>query len=123
MKDNLGVSIKLSEIPIDDIFAFRANPEFKDKFLIKMIPPKNRYQHIQTRTIDNSLYEVTITILSSVSLSLLSNWIYDKYKKNRIKKPMINGVEVDIENITPEEILAIFAKNKDIDTSEDSTKE
>lgn len=71
---------------------------------------------------DSALYDATITIISSVALNLVSSWIYDKYKQNRIKKPMINGIEVDIENITPEEILAIFAKDQHVNPREDNSE-
>lgn len=114
--------IILTDISIDDVIDFRSCSHFKNILNIKPNIPDRK-----GLTCDSYLYDVTILFISttvpSVVLNLLSSWIYDKYKENRIKKPMINGIEIDIENITPEEILAIFAKDKHVDASEDGTKE
>lgn len=111
-------TIQLSHIYIYDYVEYRENEELMGIAELSLIT-----RDYKGMACDSALYDATITIISSVSLNLLSSWIYDKYKQNRIKKPMINGIEVDIENITPEEILAIFAKDKHVDASEDGTKE
>lgn len=120
-------SIQLSGLSLMDIQELRGNSKFQNNLHIKMhIRSSNRFG-LRVRTMDSALYNVTLTFLggglSGVVFNLLSCWIYDKYKQNRVKKPMINGVEVDIDNITPEEILAIFTKDKHIDPSEDDPKE
>jgi hypothetical protein len=122
------IPVILSGLYLSDMQELTVHPELKNLVNVK-IHPKNRgtTNKLQVRTIDGGSLDIALTFLtgslSGVALNLLSSWIYDKYKENRVNKPMINGVEVDIENITPEEILSIFAKNKTIDTSEDSAKE
>lgn len=110
-------TIQLSHIYIYDYAEYRENKDLMNTAQLSLITPDYKGM-----ACDSALYDATITIISSVGLNFLSSWIYDKYKQNRIKKPMINGIEVDIENITPEEILAIFAKDKHIDPREDDTE-
>lgn len=110
-------TIQLSHIYIYDYAEYRENKDLMSAAKLNLIIPDYKGM-----ACDSALYDATITIISSVGLNLLSSWIYDKYKQNRIKKPMINGVEVDIENITPEEILAILTKDKHVDQGEDSSE-
>ena len=114
--------ITLSGLSPWDIRELRAHPKLQNSIHVKVHANHPDVAGLRVRTMDSALCEATITIISSVGLNFLSSWIYDKYKQNRIKKPMINGIEVDIENITPEEILAIFAKDKHIDPREDDTE-
>lgn len=120
--------IRLSKLSLEQIQEFKLNHEFLHIAKIQTSATNNSNESIRCRTIDSALHDAIITIISGISLNLassfiydLSVWIYDKYKENRIKKPMINGVEIDIENITPEEILSIITKNKDISEGEDGT--
>ncbi|MDC4799587.1 hypothetical protein NQ814_08500 [Acinetobacter baumannii] len=121
-------SFILSGLYLSDMQELSTHPELKNLVHAKIHPKySSATNKLQVRTMDGGSLDIALTFLtgslSGVALNLLSSWIYDKYKENRVKKPMINGIEVDIENIAPEEILAIFTKNKTIDASEDSTKE
>ncbi|WP_228285398.1 hypothetical protein [Acinetobacter pollinis] len=125
--------IKLNKISIDQFQEFKKNNDFSSLATMNLEPRKNigypnKLNTIRCRSYDSDLHDAVITILSGVGLNLVSSfiydlsvWIYHKYKENRIKKPMINGVEIDIENITPEEILSIITKNKDVNEGEDSS--
>ncbi|ENX60699.1 hypothetical protein MMP64_12260 [Acinetobacter sp. ANC 5659] len=112
------MKIQLSHIFINDAIEFNNNPKLTSLAKLDLLP-----KDYNGMACDSALYDATITIISNISLGLLSSWIYDKYKENRIKKPMINGTEIDIENITAEEILSIFAKNQNIDDSEDKAEQ
>lgn len=127
MKDHLGVSIKLSGIPIDEIVAFRTNPEFRDRLLIKIAPPRNRYQQIQTRTIDSGSYEVVIEIVKGLSLAVAGNylteWIKHLSKKHNIKKLLIEKDEVNTQSTPPQIINQIIIKNININHGKNDSED
>lgn len=119
-------TVIVSGLSLSNIHELGDHPKLKEHIHVRIHPKYHSSIGLQVRTMDGGLYDATLTFLagglSGVVFNLLSSWIYDKYKQNRVKKPMINGIEVDIENITPEEILAIFTKDQHVDPCEDSSE-
>lgn len=121
-----GVGIKLSRIPIEEIIAFRTNPEFRDKFVIK-IAPFSRHQGVQTRTVDSGSHEIIIEIAKGLSLGIAGNylteWIKHLSKKHDIKKLLIEKDEVDIQSSPSQVINQIIIKNININNGKDDSEE
>lgn len=121
-----GVGIRISGIPIEEIVAFRTNPEFRDKFVIK-IAPFSRHQGVQTRAIDSGSYEIIIEIAKGLSLGVASNylteWIKHLSKKHNIKKLLIEKDEVDIQSSPSQVINQIIIKNININNGKDDGEE
>lgn len=121
-----GVGIRISGIPIEEIVAFRANPEFKDKFVIK-IAPFSRHQGVQTRAVDSGSYEIIIEIAKGLSLGVAGNylteWIKHLSKKHNIKKLLIEKDEVDIQSSPSQVINQIIIKNININNGKDDGEE
>lgn len=121
-----GVGIRISGIPIEEIVAFRTNPEFRDKFVIK-IAPFSRHQGVQTRAVDSGSYEIIIEIAKGLSLGVASNylteWIKHLSKRHDIKKLLIEKDEVDIQSSPSQVINRIIIKNININNGKDDGEE
>lgn len=121
-----GVGIRISGIPIEEIVAFRTNPEFRDKFVIK-IAPFSRHQGVQTRAVDSGSYEIIIEIAKGLSLGVASNylteWIKHLSKRHDIKKLLIEKDEVDIQSSPSQVINQIIIKNININNGKDDGEE
>ncbi|MCU4322179.1 hypothetical protein [Acinetobacter schindleri] len=121
-----GVGIRISGIPIEEIVAFRTNPEFRDKFVIK-IAPFSRHQGVQTRAVDSGSYEIIIEIAKGLSLGVAGNylteWIKYLSKKHDIKKLLIEKDEVDIQSSPSQVINRIIIKNININNGKDDGEE
>ncbi|MFV5476992.1 hypothetical protein VXQ12_16565 [Acinetobacter baumannii] len=121
-----GVGIRISGIPIEEIVAFRTNPEFRDKFVIK-IAPFSRHQGVQTRAVDSGSYEIIIEIAKRLSLGVAGNylteWIKHLSKKHNIKKLLIEKDEVDIQSSPSQVINQIIIKNININNGKDDGEE
>ena len=66
----------------------------------------------------NRAYEVFITVSSSVSMSILASYIYDKIKKNTDNKAVIDGHTITNNNITTTQIINIIIGEGKIDNGE-----
>ena len=121
-----GVGIRISGIPIEEIVAFRTNPEFRDKFVIK-IAPFSRHQGVQTRAVDSGSYEIIIEIAKGLSLGVAGNylteWIKYLSKKHDIKKLLIEKDEVDIQSSPSQVINQFIIKNININNGKDDGEE
>ena len=121
-----GVGIRISGIPIEEIVAFRTNPEFRDKFVIK-IAPFSRHQGVQTRAVDSGSYEIIIEIAKGLSLGVAGNylteWIKHLSKKHNIKKLLIEKDGVDIQSSPSQVINQIIIKNININNGKDDGEE
>lgn len=121
-----GVGIRISGIPIEEIVAFRTNPDFRDKFVIK-IAPFSRHQGVQTRAVDSGSYEIIIEIAKGLSLGVAGNylteWIKHLSKKHNIKKLLIEKDEVDIQSSPSQVINQIIIKNININNGKDDGEE
>lgn len=121
-----GVGIRISGIPIEEIVAFRTNPEFRDKFVIK-IAPFSGHQGVQTRAVDSGSYEIIIEIAKGLSLGVAGNylteWIKHLSKKHNIKKLLIEKDEVDIQSSPSQVINQIIIKNININNGKDDGEE
>lgn len=121
-----GVGIRISGIPIEEIVAFRTNPEFRDKFVIK-IAPFSRHQGVQTRAVDSGSYEIIIEIAKGLSLGVAGNylteWIKHLSKKHNIKKLLIEKDEIDIQSSPSQVINQIIIKNININNGKDDGEE
>lgn len=123
MKNHLGTSIKLSKIPIEEVFHFRSNPEYRDKFTIKINPHQKPGNGIQTRTIDSNDCEIIIEIAKGLSLGVagnyLTDWVKYLFKKHNIKKLNIDGNEVRPDSSSSHTINQIIIQKIYINHRED----
>lgn len=122
MEDHSGISIKLSGIPLEEIVNFRTNPEFRDKFIIKIIPPMRGSLGMRARVTDGD-YGVVIEIVRGLSVGVAGNylteWVKNLSQKYDIKKLLIEKDEVNTLSTSPQIINQIIIENININHRRD----
>jgi hypothetical protein len=74
----------------------------RDAFMFKDASLEGTSVYVPQLTITKGLgftepVDITITVASSVSIGLLTNWLYDKFKNSRSRKISINRKEIHID--------------------------